>query len=191
MPTEGKWRKQWKIWWAMPKNKTNTLVFAAVLLAAASCGQHTDSQLVKEKVSVPQPVASSEKASNVALTFINAYVTNCNKEQGALRVTEWVNSSKLATAGFKAALKKTVDDAYAEDPELGLDADPLFDAQDYPDKGFELDSVADKANYVVVRGKGKEWADFKLTLKMVTAGTHWLVDGCGNINVPVAKRVAR
>jgi hypothetical protein len=173
----------------MPKIRKNNLVFAAALLAVAACGQNPDSKIIKDKIPVQQVVTESENISDVALAFINAYVTNCNKEPDALQVGEWVKSNKLATAGFKAALEKTLAEAYAEDPELGLDADPLFDAQDYPDKGFELASFDSKTNYVVV--KGKDWPDFKLTLKMAAVGTHWLVDGCGIINVPAAKRMSR
>jgi len=70
------------------------------------------------------------------------------------------------------------------DPELGLDEDPIFDAQNYPDKGFELAAFDSKTNYVVV--KGKNWPDFKLTLKMVAENNTWLVDGCGLIKIPSA-----
>ena len=138
---------------------------------------------------MPQTAFASERASDKAVAFLNAYVANCNKEKGALKVDEWVISSKLTTTRFKTELKKMVAEAYEEDPELGLDADPIFDAQDYPDKGFELDSFDSQTNYVVVKGKG--WPDFKLTVKMVLENNSWLVDGCGVINVPPTKRSAR
>ena len=106
-----------------------------------------------------------------------------------LSVEEWVSSSKLTTTRFKTELKKLLAEAYKEDPELGLDADPIFDAQDYPDKGFELDYFDSNTNYVVA--KGKDWPDFKLTMKMVLENNNWLVDGCGIINIPTAKRSTR
>lgn len=83
---------------------------------------------------------------------------------------------------FKLEYKKA-------DPEIGLDADPIFDAQDYPDKGFELETFDSKTNYLVV--KGKNWTDFKLRIKMVLENDRWLVDGCGIINIPHDKRIAR
>ena len=82
-----------------------------------------------------------------------------------------------------------MEEAYKIEPDLGLDVDPIFDAQDYPDKGFDLESFDRKTNFVVV--KGKDWADFKLTLKMVLENENWLVDGCGIINIPKDKRIAR
>jgi len=117
------------------------------------------------------------------------YVDNCNKMQESIGVVEWVNSNNLTTSHFKTELKSIIDEAYKIDPEMGLDADPIFDAQDYPDKGFELESFDNKTNYIVV--KGKEWIDFKLTMKMVLESDNWLVDGCGIINIPNDKRIAR
>ena len=138
---------------------------------------------------MPQAALKREEASDKAVAFVNAYVANCNKEQGGLGVAQWVSTSKLTTIRFQTELKKMLAEAYKEDPELGLDADPIFDAHDYPDKGFELESFDSQTNYVVVRGKGQP--DFKLTIKMVSENKNWLVDGCGIINVPTAKRSAR
>ena len=72
---------------------------------------------------------------------------------------------------------------------MGLGADPIFDAQDYPDQGFELDSFDSETNFIVV--KGKNMSDFKLTIKMVNENENWLVDGCGMINIPNDKRLKR
>jgi hypothetical protein len=167
----------------------NKLVLVAALLVGVSCGKNTDSKIAKDKPLILRAVPKSDKASDKALAFLNAYVTNCNKEKGSVRTAEWVASNKLTTNRFKAALKTILDEAYKADPELGLDADPLIDAQDYPDEGFELASFDSKTNYVVVRGKN--WPNFKLTLKMVAENNTWLVDGCGIINIPTAKRSAR
>jgi hypothetical protein len=86
-------------------------------------------------------------------------------------------------------LKKIIEDAYEKEPEVGLDFDPILDAQDYPDKGFELESLDEKTNYLTVRGK--DWADFKLTIKIIEENGNWLVDGCGIINIPTDKRAKR
>lgn len=126
---------------------------------------------------------------DIALKFINSYVDNCNKMNASIGVLEWVNSNSLASNRFKAELKKIVEEAHKGDPEMGLEADPIFDAQDYPDKGFELESFDSKTNFVVV--KGKNWTDFKLTMKLVLENDNWLVDGCGTINIPNDKRINR
>ena len=173
----------------MQEKKMSKLVFVAALVALASCGQNTDLQPVAGKLPKPRAALESERASDKAIAFLNAYVANCDKEKGMLSVEEWVSSSKLTTTRFKTELKKLLAEAYKEDPELGLDADPIFDAQDYPDKGFELDSFDSNTKYVVA--KGKDWPDFKLTMKMVLENNNWLVDGCGTINIPTAKRSTR
>ena len=119
---------------------------------------------------------------DIALSFINSYVDNCNKMNESVCVVEWVSSNSLTTNSFKTRLKKLVEEAYKINPEMGLDADPIFGAQDYPDKGFELESFDNKTNFIVV--KGKDQAEFKLTMKMVLENNNWLVDGCGIINIP-------
>jgi len=124
--------------------------------------------------------------TSVALRFINGYVEDCNKMNESKGVVEWVTASPDATANLKHELKALVDKSYEEDPEMGLDADPIFDAQDYPDAGFEVVSTDEKTGYVVV--KGINWKEFTLTMKLVNENGKWLVDGCGVINIPVDKR---
>lgn len=131
---------------------------------------------------------SISKTEN-ALTFINNYVENCNKKKQPIDVVEWVRSSDLVTTDFKDELKKVMDEASESEPLVGLDADPLFNAQYYPDKGFELDSYEEKSNYLVV--KGKNLPQFKLTMKIVYENKKWLVDGCGLIRVSQQMRVER
>ena len=124
---------------------------------------------------------SLSKTEN-ALTFINNYVENCNKKKQSIDVVEWVKSSDLVTTDFKDELKKVMDEASEKEPAVGLGADPLFNAQYYPDKGFELDSFEEKSNYLVV--KGKNLPEFKVIMKIVNENKKWLVDGCGLIRVP-------
>jgi len=165
------------------------IIFIVTLLFFASCGQATDSKATTDKSIAPSAKVGQEKLIEIALTFINSYVENCNKMKESIGVIEWVNSNKLTTQSFKTELKRLMDEAYKLEPEIGLDADPIFDAQDYPDKGFEFDSLDDKTNYIVV--KGKNWPNFKLTIKIIYGNSNWLVDGCGIINIPNDKRIAR
>ncbi len=164
-------------------------IFILTLLFFASCGQPTDSKVTTDKSIVQSEIVGQEKLIETALTFINSYVDNCNKMKDAIGVVEWANSNILTTQSFKTELKRLMDEAYKLEPEIGLGADPIFDAQDYPDKGFEFESLDDKTNYIVV--KGKNWPDFKLTIKMTNGNSNWLVDGCGIINIPNDKRIAR
>lgn len=116
-----------------------------------------------------------------ALTFINAYVENCNDSKRE-DIVKWTQSNELTTNRFKTELKNIIDEAYKQDPEMGLDADPILDAQDYPDEGFEFDSFNKENNRLILKGKNLE--NFKVTIIMVNENGKWLVDGCGMVNIP-------
>jgi hypothetical protein len=165
------------------------IIFFSAIILIVSCGQSSDN---KTTIEISPPESNKQKDSlpiDVALQFINLYVDNCNKMKESTGIIEWVNSNNLTTDRFKTELKSIIDQAYNADPDMGLGADPIFDAQDYPDKGFELGSFDNKTNFVVV--KGKDWPYFKLTMKMALENDRWLVDGCGIINIPDNKRIAR
>jgi len=169
----------------------------AVVTLFVSCGQNSKTGVNKAITTEPNAEISTETKNDessttpfgIALTFINSYIDNCNKMKESIGIIEWVNSNNLATNRFKTEVKTMIEEAFKIEPELGLGFDPIFDAQDYPDEGFELESFDSETNYVVV--KGKNWADFKLTIKMVLENNKWLVDGCGIVNVPNDKRSTR
>ena len=117
-----------------------------------------------------------------ALKFINLYIADCNKLKESVGYMNYVKSSKLTSNSFKTELQKIVEEAEKEDPEMGLDFDPIVDGQDYPEEGFEWKHFNSKTNYVVV--KGKKWTDFEVTMKLVLDNKKWLVDGCGVVNIP-------
>ncbi len=165
------------------------LIFIATLLVFVSCGHKAETKIDSGKTTIQSTVDKNENLIKTALTFLNAYVDNCNKMKESIGVIEWVDSNKLTTNRFKTELKRIIEEAYKGEPEIGLDADPIFDAQDYPDKGFELESLDSTTNILLV--KGKNWPEFKLTIRMVKENADWLVEGCGMINIPNDKRVAR
>lgn len=165
------------------------LIFISTFLVFVSCGHRAETKIATEKITIQSTVVKNENPIKTALTFLNSYVDNCNKMKESIGVIEWVDSNKLTTNRFKKELKRIMEDAYKIEPEIGLDADPIFDAQDYPDKGFELVSFDSTTNILLV--KGKNWPEFKLTIRMVNENANWLVDGCGMVNIPNDKRVAR
>jgi hypothetical protein len=81
----------------------------------------------------------------------------------AINIVDWVSSNNLSTSHFKTELKRILDEAKKEEPEVGLDFDPILDAQDLPDEGFEFESADETTNYLIVRGK--DWPEFKWQLK--------------------------
>jgi hypothetical protein len=102
----------------------------------------------------------------------------------------WIQKNELLTDSFKKNYKNLVDSAKKADPEMGLDFDPIFDAQDFPDKGCELLNCDQNTGYITVKGK-IDWPEFNLVLKVVSQNGKWLVDGCGAINIPENKRAKR
>lgn len=128
-------------------------------------------------------------AQEVALTFINAYVINSNKLNMSVDMVQWVLAHDDASASFKTTLSKIVNEALTLEPEYGLGFDPIFDAQDYPDDGFEVIQALDNNNYLTIAGV--TWKDFTIRLKMVYTNNHWLVDGCGVVNIPEHERANR
>lgn len=116
-----------------------------------------------------------------ALEFVNGYIDFLNKREGAIDLVEWTNSNKLVTPDFKKDLSRIIDEANREDPDWGLDYDPILNAQDYPDNGFELVSFDPVSNLIYFQGIN--WADFKLTVKAKSIGGVWFVDGCGDVNL--------
>jgi 1,4-alpha-glucan branching enzyme len=89
---------------------------------------------------------------------------------------------------MKKEMKKLFDEAERQDPEMGLGFDPILDAQDNPEE-FEIETADAKTGYVIVRGK--DWKDFRVAMVLKQEDGKWLVDGCGAVNVPKGKRIAR
>ncbi len=170
------------------------ILYMTALFLFFSCGQRNESgknfnQTNFEKESTNKTVTNSNsdnKPIDIALKFINSYVEDCNKMNKSMGYIMFVNSSSFTTENFKNELKKIVDNAEREDPEMGLGINPLIPGNDHPDEGFEFESFDRKTNLIVV--KGKKWADFKVTIKMIFIDNKWLVDGCGIINIPEDKQ---
>ncbi len=170
------------------KNMINGLLVLTILVSA-SCGHSDNGDKPSDaKNSQEQDIKTDTRIKN-AMTFINGYVENANKMKESTDTDVWVNSNMLSTKNFKKELKILVKEALEENPQSGLEADPVFDAQDYPDKGFEPESFDEKTGYLTVRGIGRP--DFRLTMKIINDKGIWLVDGCGIINIPENRRAAR
>ena len=162
---------------------TLTVILSASLGQIRSQNKFTESNVVQTEVST-----KDIKIKN-ALAFINGYTKNANNISGGVGSVQWVNSNNLSTKNFKTELERINDDAEQEDPELGLDSDPVFDAQDNPEEGFELESFDEDINILIVRGI--DCPEFKVTMKVVKEGKQWVVDGCGIVNILNEKRAAR
>ncbi len=116
--------------------------------------------------------------SQVALTFLNNYVQSCNALQDSDR---WIAENTQLSDAFKTAYKKLVDDARKADPELGLDFDPIFDAQDYDEKGYQIASIDEKSGIVELEGVSSP--DDRVNIRVKKIGDRTLVDGAGVIRM--------
>ncbi|MGP1500397.1 MAG: hypothetical protein ACTTJM_01250 [Bergeyella cardium] len=160
----------------------NRFIFSSVLVFSVLSSSISARPLpVSERVDVSlMSPEQQDTASSVALKFINSYIKALNSTSN---IGAWVNKNKLVTKEFKVAYKKLT----ARD----LDADPILDAQDYPDGGYKLVSYDKKTNYVAVNPKGEDWGDYKVLIKMKNIQGKWFVDGCGIVNIPASKQGRR
>lgn len=169
-------------------NRLQSLIILTIFFVVSCNTSENELENIEKQTEVETTFTNEEKV-NLALTFINSYVENSNKMNEGLALLDWVNSQTIVSSSFKTEVKKIIDEAMKEDPEMGLDADPIFDAQDYPSEGFELDTFDDKTNTVLV--KGKDASDFKLLILLIDKNGAILINGCGIVNVPVEQRVKR
>lgn len=139
-----------------------------------------------EEVTTAQ-TGDQSQAEETALAFINNYVLFCNSNNADKGLKEWVFEQSNVTENFKMELKRMLTEAEREDPELGLGFDPIFNAQDYPDKGFELVKSKEQLGFVTV--KAIDWSDWELQIKMKLKDNRWLIDGIGVINMTETERI--
>lgn len=121
----------------------------------------------------------TEMDPQVALDVMNDYVANCN----ALKDPEkWVENQKFLTEDFKKEYKQMMKEAWEDDPEMGLGFDPIFNAQDYPEKGFSIMAKNQKKGVVTLQGV--DLPDFVVVTRLVAVDGQWLLDGAGVIRMP-------
>jgi hypothetical protein len=159
---------------------------AFILIFTLSCGEKTDEN-TSSSTSSDQIVSTPD--FNVAINFINDYALFCTPNSPEGTDTNWVRNHSLLTDSFKTNYYNLMKAAREEDSEFGLGFDPIFDAQDFPDKGFEIASSDAKTGFVTV--KSKDWPDFVLILRVVQHNGTSFVDGSGIINIPNDKRAKR
>lgn len=129
---------------------------------------------------------NTEPDYNIAIRFINDYLDYLNDMKSKIGLIEWIENRTDVSAEFKIELKRVLDEAEKNDPEIGLGFDPVLDAQDNPNE-FELD----RYDSIFLTAKGKDWSDFRLTLKVKFLDNKWIVDGAGIINIPEKMRAKR
>ena len=151
--------------------------FLLFLIVLTCCKKSHDVKLDRKK---PYPKIDYQ----VAILFINDY----NKEffNPQSETLEWLSKNKKITPSFIKEYKRILDVAKMEDPELGLDFDPIINAQDSDEKGFKIKKIDSIQGYLTIQGKSLP--NFEIVVKVVLKNGVTLVDGCGVINIPKSKQ---
>jgi hypothetical protein len=147
------------------------IIFLLLTTTLFSCETPLKDQHVSQQETLPD--------QQVAFKVLNDYVSNCNSMKSE---EAWVENNELLTTDFKEAYKKMMQEAWEDDPELGLGFDPIVNAQDYPEKGFKLASGKSSDSSIVIL----EGIDMDMTVKVKLKEIKgkWLVDGMGVIRMP-------
>jgi len=153
--------------------KVTKLAFVLMILLFIGCQSKPKKEIVKTS------------PETIGLNFINDYMRNIEN----LDFVEWIEKYPRTTKSFKLEIKRLVDEAEKEAPGYGLGFDPILDAQDYPDKGFNLKSIDTVAGYMSVIGR--DWESFVVTIKLTRENSKWMIDGCGMVNIPMEKQASR
>ncbi len=127
----------------------------------------------------PKKEVKTEVDARIALEVMNNYVANCNALKDPQK---WVQNNRLLSHDFKEAYKSMIEDAFKEDPEMGLGFDPILNAQDFPEKGFKVSSVLLEKRMVIL--EGIDMPDFTVATRLVEINGKWLLDGAGAIRIP-------
>ncbi len=154
--------------------------YLPILLILFACGSPK-----LEKSKTTETPAFKNEDTLVATQFLNSYVELQNKRVSRLETMEWINANELLTEEFKDTYLKMQDDALKTDPELGLDFDPIVNAQDYPEEGFMISTFSSKTGEAVLIGK--EWNTFNVTLKLKMVGDKCLINEAGVIHPKPSK----
>lgn len=155
-------------------------IFLVLTLITIGCKNSTKNKKLeinideKNKIENVQPnekIVETKIVEHRAIQFINSYVENCNLGKNAVDILEWSENNALSTKNFKSHLKKIIENNR-------LDFDPILDAQDYPEEGFELEKII--ADTLIARGKN--WKEFKIKMKIKQLEGLWFVEGIGVVN---------
>jgi hypothetical protein len=153
------------------------------LLVTAPSPVHSGTTSSPDTASQTKPCLDGQK---MAIDFLNSYHQQDFKSEK--ESIKWISRNPYLSQKFKAEYINLITEARKQDPELGLDADPILDAQDSPDSGFVLKKDLENGYYILA---GKDWKEFEVTARISRIGHKCLVDGAGIIHIPKPLRAPR
>lgn len=154
------------------------IAFFSFLLSIVYACENKTKESTIELLDTYENPSSSEK---IALNFINSYVEFCESDSSDQTLTEWVNYQDFISSEFTDSLNALVEREKNKNPDLGLDYDPIFNAQDYPSEGFEFKCM--NTSQTIVTLCGKEWQEFEVKVKLSPARSNMVIVGAGAINM--------
>jgi len=153
------------------------------MLVVYACSDYTGNKHAEIDTKSQVSKLTYDNKYKVAEEFINSYIKHLDDMTSNESTLEWTAKRIDVTDAFKSELKRVIEEANYNDPELGLGFDPILNAQDYPEK-FAITET--DAEYVIVNGVDN--FNFKMVIKVKMRSGSWLVDGSGIINIPEEKR---
>lgn len=110
----------------------------------------------------------------VAQTFIDSYVADANRA-GKSDPEKLIQNSPYVTDGLKKAHAKVFKQEV-------VDADPIFSAQDFPEKGFKVTKVKIEGEKAQVTYEAREegW-DQTIKAQLVLVKGKWLIAHIGSL----------
>ena len=114
--------------------------------------------------------------------YYKEYLHKPSKGNSDKALIRWVNANPNLSDAFKQALRKAVVDARKADPEMGLDSDPIINAQDFPEKGYRAKDIQVTGDIATVVMEGIDSPDFKISVQLVRSANKWKIDAIGDIN---------
>lgn len=160
-----------------PRSFTLFVLVLVPLLRALGAGRELPSKI---------PPADSLERRQLAIRFVQDYLRQDLPSDSA--AIGWVSRRADVTESFKKAHAKLLRDARKGHPELGLEFDPLLDAQDWPTGAMEWKmDLAQGAMLLCVQDR----PDITLTVQVVRRNHRLFLNGMGVIGIPDSLRAKR
>ena len=133
----------------------------------------------------PQDVATDaapQDADTLAVrervdSFFEQYVAQFDSGDST---AQWIDDSPVLTPAFKQAYTKLFADAEAA--EMGLDSDPVLNAQDVPAVPYKTRTATISGDRATAEVTNAEWADALIRVSLVNVNGEWRIDGINDIN---------
>ena len=144
-----------------------------------------------DREAVPEEPAAAEIATETApqpadTLAVRARVDRFFEQYVALfdrgdSTAQWIDESPVLTPAFKQAYTKMFADAEAA--EMGLDQDPVLNAQDVPTRPYTTRTAIITGDRATAEVTNAEWSDALIRVSLVAVNGEWMIDGINEINL--------